>query len=185
MPATLQAKKKEWHPIIAPDRFDNEKICESYVADSDDLEGRNVTVNMRDVTGDKRTQNMEIDFLITDVQEGKARTMVQGFKVLDGAIKRYIRKGRSRVDDSFTATTADGKRVRVKPLVVTYNRAPEEVLTKIRKRTKERIRELCEENAYEGVLDNVLNFNVQDELKEDLSELHPVRNFEIRAFRLL
>jgi small subunit ribosomal protein S3Ae len=183
--ARTKAKKKQWYSIIAPARFDGQHVGEAHVTNPNDLVGRRLKVSMRDVTNNRRAQHIDLDLEVHKVAEDRAQTFVRGFSISPSTVKRYVRRGRTRIDDSFVARTSEDYRLRIKPIIVTHGTTVNNVQKKIRKATKQRLQKLCKNNTYDDVLDAILGFDIQKELKEDLSKLYPIRTLEIRVFRLL
>ena len=55
----------------------------------------------------------KVQSLRSQIKENKAYTQFKGYELVSNYIKRIIRGGRSRVDDSFFANTSDNVKIRI------------------------------------------------------------------------
>ncbi|MFC1648854.1 hypothetical protein ACFL1B_05330, partial [Nanoarchaeota archaeon] len=183
--AKTKAKKKRWCQIIGPKLFQGSVLGEVYVGDPAELKGRGFNVNMMNITGDPKKQNINIHFKIDKVHESNAHTYATGFNMTPGSIRRFVRRGRDRVDDSFTTKTLDGLNIRVKPMVITNGNTTKPVQSKMRLTARKVLKEIIAKYPYNNLLYAVLSAEIQRELKTKLGKIYPVRNFEVRAVKLL
>ncbi len=177
-----QKKKKKWFPIIAPKIFGESVIGESYVDSSEALMGKYVTANLSTVTNDMKNQNINIRFRVTSVKEGKGYSEVVDFRLIQSFVKRLVRRGRTKVDDSFIARTKDGIRVRVKPLVITKNRCVGSIATKIRLTTRDFLKKKISEQSFVQSVQDILAGKFQKELKPLLNKIYPIKSVDVRSF---
>ncbi len=113
-----RVKKKKWIQVLAPKSFRNEVIGEVYAFEAQSLIGRVVTVNLMSLTGDMKKQNTNLKFVINAVEGGKAITELDGYHLIPASIRRLVRRGKKRIDISFTCLTSDKKKVRMKSLFI-------------------------------------------------------------------
>ena len=180
--AAKKAKKKRWYPIVAPKLFREQILGESLVADPVLLEGKPLKINLMNLTGDAKRQNINIGFTIVKVTDGKGMTRITKYSVLPSSLKRMVRRGRDKIDDSFLARTKDKVFVRVKPLIVTKNRSPHSQQQKIRLEAKKFLRSVISERPFEQLAEEVVNWRVQKSLRDVVSKLYPTRSVELRFF---
>jgi len=183
--ALTKKVKKKWHPVSAPALLKGGVIGELYVADPETLVGRHVTLNVMNVTGDPRKQNLKARMIIHKVEGGVAKTVLTGLEMVPSSLKRYVRRKRDKVDDSFIVKTKEGLHVRVKPLIITASNTSNAVLTKLRLTARKLVADAFSKNTYTGVLEQVLKGELQKKVKPILSKITLVRNFEVRVLRLL
>lgn len=177
--------KKKWVELRAPKSFNSVDLGHTHVAASEGAIGKNITVNLMNLTGDMRKQNIQITFHVTNVQDGKGVTAVTGYELLPGSLKRIVRRGRTKVADSFITRTATGRRVRIKPLLVTMNPASASAASSIRQAVRERLKEYLKQVSYERLVQDLINFKVQRVAKEAAQKAHPIKTAEIRACFLI
>ncbi len=82
--------KKKWYSIIAPKLFREQKVGETLVGEPDKAIGKTVPVNLLDLTGDMRKQNIIVKLVVNSVSGDKAHTEVIGFQMMPSFIKRMI-----------------------------------------------------------------------------------------------
>jgi ribosomal protein S3AE len=180
-----KVKKKHWAPILAPKLFDNIILGESYITEKEQLLSKHITQNLMVLTDDPRKQGYNVRFDVIDVKDGKAHTHVVGIEMTPGAVKRLIRRGRDKVDDSFVVRIAGGRAVRVKPVLVTSTRASRAAQTEIRLTVRKRLRESFAKMRFEDIVKDIIEMKLQRMLKDLCSSTHPIRSADIREIEVL
>ena len=110
-----KVKRKRWYTVLAPALFGEKILGESYVAEPANLVGKFLSLNLMNVTGDPKKQNINAKFKVVKVADGKGHTELQSFNLLPSSVKRIVRRGRDKITDSFLCVTSDKRLVRVKP----------------------------------------------------------------------
>ena len=112
-------KKKIWFEIIAPKTFKEVSLGNTLAYSLDEIKGRSIKVNLMKVTSNMKNQNVNVTFIINETRDNKGYTELVSYVFVPSSIKRLVRRGKSRVDDSFVCRTKDGKTIRVKSLMIT------------------------------------------------------------------
>lgn len=175
-----QAEQKQWFAVEAPSYLDNTELGDVRARRPSDLPGRTITLNLSNVTDDKRKQNTEITFRIIATDDGKGLTETKRVGMTEKAISRVVRRGRTRVDASYALQARDNKTVRVKPFIITSSRVPNSVGTALRHRAKNLLEDFLAENDAATYFEKVVDNTLQRQLKNDLSEITPIRYFDVR-----
>lgn len=178
-------KKKHWASIHAPKSFDNAILGESLIGEKEELLGKSVTANLMVLTDDPRKQGYNIRFDVKDVKEGKAHTQVIGIEMTPSAIKRLIRRGRDKVDDSFVVRTGGGRLVRVKPVLVTNTKASNAAQNEIRLTVRKRLRDMYAKMRFDDIVKDIIDMKTQRQLKDLCSKTHPLRSADIREITII
>ena len=105
--AKTQEIKKYWTSVLATPEFNNAEIGEVTYSDIKTLQGRVLKTNLYLLINDSRKQNSEISFKITSSDGKISKTEIYGYKILNAYIKKVMRNGRDKVDDSFICETKD------------------------------------------------------------------------------
>ncbi len=176
----LKWKKKKWIEIYAPKEFNNMLLGESLVMSADQLMGKTVEANLMTLTGDIKKQNVNVKFLVTEVKDNKAKTIVTSYKITPASIKRMVRRSRDRVDHSFVAESKDGFSVRIKPLIITRNNTSKAVLTTLRKKAEFLLTKYLNKVKFQDFISDVIIHKIQKELRAQLSEVYPLRMCLVR-----
>lgn len=180
-----KVKKKKWLTILAPASFDNKKLGETHVVDATQAVGKSVKANLMNLTGSFKKQNIQIRFDVNKVKEGSAYTYVTGFENTNSLLKRIVRKGRTKIEDSFLATTKDDYKVRVKPVVITLNRASKGAQSAVRALVKEKLTQMLAGVTFDKAVQDLIGYSFQRIIKETASGAHPVKTVEVRSLRIL
>lgn len=182
--AKVIVKKKRWVPVIAPKLFNEKAIGEMHVEDPQAAVGRKLTVSMATITGEPRKQNIMLKFLISSFAGEKLNTQIIGYKLNHAGTKRMIRRNRSKIDDSIIYVTADEKKVRVKPLIVTRNRAQGGTKMEIRKRVKGHLSEVIGKTKYEQLMKEIIQGKFQRAMQDVAKKICPIAASEIKNIEL-
>lgn len=177
-------KKKKWCPIIAPAMFNNKVIGESLLDDASMLMNRHVTVNMMQLSGDMKRQNVSIMFKVTDVKEGKGLTEAVKYEISSSSLRRLAKRDKDKLSDSFVVKTSDGKLVRIKPLMITNNLTKGSVSAALIKDCRAVCKELINKIQFEQLIGDLVANKFQKEVKELLHKTYPLRTFEVRMLSI-
>ncbi|MAG39047.1 hypothetical protein CMO90_03070 [Candidatus Woesearchaeota archaeon] len=176
--------KKKWFPIIAPKIIGERIIGESLLADSNSMKGRYITQNLMNLLGEPRKQGINLQFKIKAVNEGQGITTTTKYEMTTSAVKRIVRRGRTKIDDSFILKIQDCK-VRIKTLIISNSKVPKSVASNLRLSARKILKENLAKNGFEKIVEELLKFTIQKDLRAKLAKIVPLRNFEIRSFKLL
>jgi len=186
-PTKQQAKikKKKWVPLIAPKVFNNVVLGETYVTENEQILTKSITLNLLPVLNDMRKQSYEARFDVTDVKDGQAKTALVGLTMTPSAVKRLIRRGRDKIEDSFLAKLKTDQVVRVKPVIITANLCSKQTQTVIRMDVRQRLIEVLAGSTVDGFVKEIIDNKIQRIIKDAANAHHPVRSTDIRSIILL
>jgi len=176
----LKKRKKNWYTIVAQKVLNNAPLGETYVYNKENITGKTLKLNLSTFTNDMRRQNMDINFQITAFADNKATTTITGLALTQSYKKRLVRRGRDKVDDSFLVKSKDGKVLRVKPLMITNSRTSKAVISRIRLEARSILAKHVKSKDCEEFFHEVMMVKLQKEMKEALSKIYPLKQFEIR-----
>ncbi|HIH25139.1 TPA: hypothetical protein HA251_08965 [Candidatus Woesearchaeota archaeon] len=180
-----KVKKKHWAPILAPKSFDHAVIGECFIAENEELLKKSITTNLMVITDDPRKQGYSVRFDVKEVKEGRAHTQVVGIEMTPSAIKRLIRRGRDKVDDSFVVRIGGGRLVRVKPTLVTNTKASKSAQTEIRMTVRKRLRDMYAKMRFDDIVKDIIEMKTQRMLRDLCSKTHPLRSADIRFITIV
>ena len=178
-------KKKKWVPVYAPKIFNNAFLGETHVSEDEQVTKKSVGLNLGTVLGDMRKQAYFATFEIISLKEGKAQAALVGVRMTPSGTKRLIRRGRTKIEDSFLARLKNKEVVRVKPLVVTINTCSKNTQTAVRMSIRAKVKELLADASFDSFANEVISNKIQRVLKGVAGEHHPVRTADIKALMLL
>lgn len=183
--AEFKKKKRKWIPIIAPALFKHEELGETLISDSSSLIGRNVPINLADLTKSLKQQNIDLIFRIESIKEDKASTILLSYKLLPSYLKRITRRIGSKIEESFECKTKDGIKIRIKPLLIIKIKIKSSLSKSLRKTTKTVLSELVAQNSFDDLILSLISFRLQKELKFKLKNIYPVASCEIKVMQKL
>ncbi len=179
----IKKKKKVWIPLMAPSLFNHTEVGETLAENAKETIGRKVSIGLGVITKQPRRNVVSVGFIVDSAKEGVGYCSVISFSLSSAQIKRVVRKGKTRIDESFMLTTKDGVSVRVKPLMITSNIVSGGIESKMRKEVKAFLGEYISGLTYEGVLEAYLAQDIQSKSKEKLRKVYPLSFFEIRELK--
>lgn len=176
--------KKGWAKVVALKPFNEQFIGEAFVANEQDAIGRKINISLMNLTNDPKRQNININFEITKKHADGFGAEITGYSLVSSSIKRFIRRNCNRIDGSYLFKTADNKKVRIKPLILTRSLAKGSVLRAIRKAAREFLSDAIGKSTYEKFINDVLHYNVQKNLKSHIKKIYPLRICEIKVIKV-
>lgn len=179
----VKKKIKKWYEILSSNNFNNVVIGESFAYEDKNVIGRFVNVNLGNLIRDPKLQNVRVKFRVNQVKDDKAYTEIKGYELASSYIKRIVRVGRSRIDDSFLVNTKDDVKIRLKPLVLTRYKAQRKVLRDIRKLVNKSFVEYIQKESYDKLVTDLISKKLQRDLKHKLNKIYPVSLVEVRIMK--
>jgi ribosomal protein S3AE len=155
-------------------------IGESYLVEASAAVGRSVRVNLMQISGDIKNQSSDVKFEITGASENKLNTRITGYYFSPAAIKRFVRRHMTRIDDSLVIQTSDNLKVKIKPFLLTRSKVSRAVEHQLRVSLREELINGVRKTSYDNLFSMVLKYQLQKDIKEKLSKIYPVKNIEIR-----
>ena len=177
--------KKKWISIVGPATLKNNFLGESYVYDPQILIGRKLKLNLSQVLGDMRKQNVNLGFKIKELKGNEAYAEIIYYEIVPAYVKRMVRTGKEKIDDSFVIETKNKIKLKIKPVIITKNKASRLILTKLRMITREKINQFSNKEDIDVIFDKVISGQLQKELDKNLRKIYPLNNFEIRRLEIL
>lgn len=180
----IKVKKKLWCKVTAPKIFGNKGIGESYLQSPEKAVGRKLKVNLRDLTGNVKDQNVRIGFQVNKVDGSVLNTSITSYELTSAYVKRLVRKNTARLDDCFVFKTKSGRKVTVKSLMIALHKTQRSVKTKLRKELHSLLQAEVSKTDLATFVSNLVNRKVQMELKRKLKKIFPLRDVAVRVLKL-
>jgi len=179
--AATKVKKKKWYPILASKSFNEKILGESFITEPEKLKNKFMKVNLSTITNNFRDQNINLTFKVQSVIDNKGHTALVNYTILPSFIKRFVRRDKSKIADSFIVKDKTGQRVRVKPLIITHNNATKSQKTEIRKITKNFLKAQIEKTDLESFVSELIKKFVQKKLRVPLKKIMPIKYAEVKT----
>ena len=180
----IKEKKKLWYRILAPALFAQKELGESYLDTPLSAMGRTLKVNLKDLTGNMKDQNVYVKFRIVAVEGQTLRTKTLGFEYTVMHIKRLARKNVDRLDDTFTFTTKEGLSVIVKTLLVTLHKTQRSLQAKLRGILHQDLEEEFAKSDFDTFVSNLVSQRTIGSIRKKLTKLYPLKDVIVRVVPL-
>lgn len=181
----LKIVKKKWLPIKASKFFNHEFLGECYVPGPEHLLGRTIAANLANLTGDIRQQSVTLKFLVTSLEDDAGIADVVSCEMAPPAIRRVVRKGSDRIDESFVCEAENGQKVRIKPMIITKAASTSAVHRLLRKALVSSIAKYVRKHAFESLINEVITSKLQTTVKSELKKIYPLKAVEVRVLEIV
>ena len=101
------------------------------------------------------------------------------------AIRRIVRRGSDRLDESFVCETSDGKKVRIKPMAITKTITNSAVHRSLRKMLVGSLVKIVKKHTFDSLINEVITSKLQMEVKAELKKVYPLKAVELTSLWLL
>lgn len=176
----VKIKKKRWVRIVAPKNFGDMVLGETYVTESRSVIGRCISVNLMAITRDPKKQNMTLKFRANALSGDDVLTELIGYELSSSTIKRLVKRGKDRLDDSILVKTQDGKSVVIKPFMVTVSKTKSTIRANLRNSNTKLIAQEAARIPFDKLILDITTFKFQKGIKDMLKKIYPLKSYEIR-----
>ncbi|MAG08361.1 hypothetical protein CMO89_02725 [Candidatus Woesearchaeota archaeon] len=180
-----KTKKKSWYRITESKLLNGQVIGELTAFEPESVIGRHLTLNLMSITDNPKLQHINLKFSIDSVADNGLKASVVGYYFSPSSIKRLVKRGCRRTDDSFVCKTKEGRSVRLKPFFVTRTYTSHLIVSKLRKTARVIISEMVGKLSFDKLINDILNHKLQAELKKQLNKVYPLKSCEIRFLELI
>ena|SRR3989344_3214562 len=177
----LKKKKKKWIQILSSSEFNNQEIGETYVDEAESCIGRSIELNLMMLTKDPRKQNFNVKFKITEAKNNQLHTELVAYSLQVAQLKRLTKKGKNKVEDSFSYNTKDNIKIAIKPILLTKALTYKTTLSQLRMLSREFLQDYVKNNDYSQVMKDVISGKLQKDLKINSKKVSPVVNCIIKS----
>lgn len=175
-------KRKKWYTIISPKMLREVEIGETPASDTKNMVGKTIKINLSQILGVKN-QKINTKFQVFKLVGTTAHTFLTEYEVVPAFIKRMVRHNNTRIDDSFTAISQDGIKIRIKPFVLTKGKISKLKATEMRHTIRKSLIQFIEQTSYNDFAYMVVTNKLQAAVYKQISKVTGVKIFVIRVFK--
>ena len=175
-----KVKRKFPVKLIAPDYLGSKVLGSSNVTDLNSLIGKTSKISLMYITGSVKNQNIRLVFKVVEVNSGEAKTEVVTYSQVPYFLGRYVKAGSELIEDSFIVVSKDGKKLRVKPFIVTKTKVSSMISTAIRNKTRELLGKEISARQSGEFINHVIMYKLQNMLRSELKKITPIKTFEFK-----
>ncbi len=173
-------KRKDWYTVLAPSLFNEALVGQVLASDSKELPGRTLTTTVYDLTNDMRKAHMKLVLEILNTDGKNCHTKINSFVLDNSYLRSLIRRRASKVEAVINLETKDEVKIRVKPIVITFQKCNTAQKQNIRSLLIKRIEELGPLHTFDAFLLEVISDKIPKMLKDEIRKIFPIKNVEIR-----
>ena len=176
---------KEWYDVYSPSYFGENLVasipCEIPAA----IIGRVVETTLYDITNDFAHQSIKLYFLVVNAQDHRATTILKSHEYATDYLRSLVRRGSTRMDGIFTATTRDQYSSRISIVAFTRDR----IKASQEHGVRQIMRQIVEDKATNLNYDQLAQEAVLGKLGSDIynlaKKIAPLRHVGVRKSRLV
>ena len=146
------------------------------------LTGKRVKV---DISRLARGKLGELTCIIKEVKNNRADAEPARLHIFPSYIKRFVRRGISKIDESFFSASSEKIKLRVKPIFITRKKVKRSVETSLRKEAKNFIIKLFNEMTLKDIFSETIKGEVQKKLSKKLKKIYPLSFCEIKELKIV
>jgi small subunit ribosomal protein S3Ae len=176
---------KEWYPVVTPPYFGELNVATIPCDSQDKLIGRVVETTLYDITKDFSHHSVKLHFLIANVKEGKAETILKGHEYSADYLRSLVRRGSSRVDGIFNVTSKDGYVTRVSIVAFTRERVKASQERAIRRIMRKIIEDKARDLTYSQLCHEMILGKIGSDVYNEAKKITPLRHVGVRKSKLL
>lgn len=181
----IKKGRKKWCSVIASENFNNLPIGEIPCYSAETLVGRSLWVNLAHLSNDVKDHSIKVRFKINKIVGEKAETELIGYDLLNTYMKRIVRPGRDKIDDSFIVNSNDKVRLRVKMVYIARSNINKRLSREIMMKGREIINDFFGKTDYNSALNEIIANRLQRNMKSVLNKIYPLSSVDVRKIELL
>lgn len=178
-------KRKKWYSLLAPRTFENKLMGQTPAEKSGLVVGRIVKMSVDDIIGQRKLRHITAKFRVKEVKEGNAFTEIIGFEVNHSYLRRMIRRRISKIDAVVTATTKDGRKMRVTVVAISSRRVEKKKEKAVRKIINETLSSEIPKNNFDQLIQEMIFGVMSAKIIKNAKDIDRLRKLEIIKARLM
>lgn len=176
---------KEWYDVYSPPYFGENIVASIPCEIPSAVIGRVVETTLYDITNDFAHQSIKLYFLVVNAKDHKADTILKSHEYATDYLRSLVRRGSTRMDGIFNATTRDQFSSRISIVAFTRDR----INTSQEHGVRQVMRQIVEEKAATLNYDQLAQEAVLGKLGSDIynlaKKIAPLRHVGVRKSRLV
>lgn len=176
---------KEWYDVYSPSYFGENLVasipCEVPAA----IIGRVVETTLYDITNDFAHQSIKLYFLVVNAQDHRASTILKSHEYATDYLRSLVRRGSTRMDGIFTATTRDQFSSRISVVAFTRDRIKASQEHGVRQIMRQIVEDKATNLNYDQLAQEVVLGKLGSDIYNLAKKIAPLRHVGVRKSRLV
>jgi small subunit ribosomal protein S3Ae len=178
-------RMKEWYDVYSPPYFGERIVagipCETPTA----ILGRVVETTLYDITDDFAHQSIKLYFLIVNTKEHRAETILKSHEYATDYLRSLVRRGSTRMDGIFNATTKDQFSTRISIVAFTRDRINHSQEHGVRKLMSQIVEEKASSLTYEQLSQEIVLGKLGSDIYNLAKKIAPLRHVGVRKSKVI
>ncbi len=156
------------------------------ISSEENLKNRVIRIGLDEVAGMSQSSvYTRLDLRVREVKGKNVYTNLIGHELIPGYVKTIIRRRKSLITSVADATTTDGKKLRMKYLIVTGNRVSDKVKTMVRNEITKELLEAASTTDFASIMQELIFGKIQKRIYAKIKMFAPIKRIEIRRTELV
>ncbi len=178
-------RSKEWYSVYTPSYFGEQNVAGIPCEDPKKLIGRVVETTLYDITGDFSHQSIKLYFLAVSNTGERIDTILKSHEYSTDYLRSLVRRGSTRVDGIFTASTVDKYITRVYIVGFSHGRINGSQEHGIRQVMGKIVAEKASKLTYSQLCHEMVLGKMGSDVYNEAKKVCPLRHIGVRKSKLL
>jgi len=178
-------RMKEWYDVYSPPYFGERIVagipCETPAA----VLGRVVETTLYDITDDFAHQSIKLYFLVVNTKDHRAETILKSHEYATDYLRSLVRRGSTRMDGIFNATTKDQFSTRISIVAFTRDRIKASQEHGIRQIMRQVVDEKAAALTYEQLSQEIVLGKLGSDVYNLAKKIAPLRHVGVRKSKVV
>jgi len=178
-------RTKEWYDVYSPPYFGERIVagipCETPAA----LLGRVVETTLYDITDDFAHQSIKLYFLVVNTKDHRAETILKSHEYATDYLRSLVRRGSTRMDGIFNATTKDQFSMRISIVAFTRDRIKASQEHGVRRLMRQIVEEKASALNYEQLSQEIVLGKLGSDIYNLAKKIAPLRHVGVRKSKVV
>jgi len=178
-------RTKEWYSVFTPAYFGEQNVAGIPCEDPKKLIGRVVETTLYDITNDFSHQSIKLYFLVVANNADRAETILKSHEYSTDYLRSLVRRGSTRIDGIFTASTIDKYLTRVYIVGFSHGRVNGSQEHGIREVMGKVVAEKAAKLTYSQLCHEMVLGKMGSDVYNEAKKVCPLRHIGVRKSKLL
>ena len=176
---------KEWYDVYSPPYFGEMVVASVPCEDPSAIIGRVVETTLYDITNDFAHQSIKLYFLVANSTDHRADTVLKSHEYATDYLRSLVRRGSTRLDGIFNATTKDQFSTRISIVAFTRDRIKASQEHGIRRVMRQVVDEKASTLNYDQLAHEAVLGKLGSDVYNLAKKIAPLRHVGVRKSKLL
>jgi len=176
---------KEWYDVYSPPYFGENIVASIPCEVPSAIIGRVVETTLYDITNDFAHQSIKLYFLVVNAQDHRASTILKSHEYATDYLRSLVRRGSTRMDGIFTATTRDQFSSRLSIVAFTRDRIKASQEHGVRQVMRQIVDDKAANLNYDQLSQEVVLGKLGSDVYNLAKKIAPLRHVGVRKSRLV